>query len=329
MVSLSMSKNNEVFVQSVSDDRSTDDVIQWLYHLNNKIKITPIFDVHSIKKIDVKISNKSKIEIDTEGVNLNSNSYFWYRRGKFNFDFANSKILNINMYEDNIKPILEFVNNGFSRNSINKFNDNFKEKLEMLQASIDLGLNIPDALITSDAIELNKFIKKYKKVIAKPISNPSHTVEFEKNKFSIGNQTKLLTVEDVNGNHFEFLPSFFQKYIEKKFEIRSFYLKGKFKSMAIFSQQNEKTKIDFRNYDYVRPNRCVPYYLPKSLEKKLHKLMLKLDINCGSFDLIFTPSGKYYFLEVNPIGQFQWLSQNCNYYIERMISENLINTEYE
>lgn len=29
--------------------------------------------------------------------------------------------------------------------------------------------------------------------------------------------------------------------------------------MAIFSQQNEKTKIDFRNYDYSRPNRVVPY----------------------------------------------------------------------
>mgnify|MGYP003653909829 CR=1 FL=1 len=53
--------------------------------------------------------------------------------------------------------------------------------------------------------------------------------------------------------------------------------------------------------------------------------MVKMDLNCGSFDIIYTPSGEYYFLEVNPVGQFQWLSYNCNYFIEKLIAEGLIN----
>jgi D-alanine-D-alanine ligase-like ATP-grasp enzyme len=58
--------------------------------------------------------------------------------------------------------------------------------------------------------------------------------------------------------------------------------------------------------------------LPKIFEKKLHKLMQLLKINCGSIDILVTPNDEFYFLEVNPIGQFQWLSKNCNYFIEQM-----------
>ena len=137
----------------------------------------------------------------------------------------------------------------------------------------------------------------------------------------------LLFVDFNSFNDINFSQSLFQQYIPKKYEIRSFYLKGQFRSMAIFSQQNEKTKLDFRNYDQERPNRNVPYNLPKSLEQKLHKLMLKLDINCGSMDIIVTPDDQYYFLEVNPFGQFQWLSKGCNYFLERMIAKNLSGDE--
>ena len=56
-----------------------------------------------------------------------------------------------------------------------------------------------------------------------------------------------------------FAPSLFQSKIEKKYEIRSFYLKGKFYSMAIFSQNDTQTEIDFRRYNDFVPNRTIPY----------------------------------------------------------------------
>ncbi len=317
--------NKKVFIQSSSNDRSTDDVICWLNHLNSKVEICTIFDTKTIQKVKINISNKAKLNLLINDLEFNSTTSFWYRRGKFNFNFENDKTLSCNIYDENVKPILDFVNDSFSFNSINKFNDNFKEKLEMLSTALEIGLNIPEVLITGEIVELKKFLKTHKKIITKPISNPSYTLVYENNIYSLGNQTKLLNYNEIEfNNYFDFLPSFFQRYIEKKFEIRTFYLAGIFKSMAIFSQENEKTKIDFRNYDHERPNRYVPYELPKFIEKKLHKLMLKLKINCGSFDLIYTPSGKYYFLEVNPIGQFKWLSENCNFKIEKIIAEKLI-----
>lgn len=43
--------------------------------------------------------------------------------------------------------------------------------------------------------------------------------------------------------------------------------------MAIFSQNDDQTKVDFRNYNINKPNRNVPFMLPNELESKIKLLM--------------------------------------------------------
>ena len=109
--------------------------------------------------------------------------------------------------------------------------------------------------------------------------------------------------------------------MEKAFELRIFYLRGKFYSTAIFSQNDEQTKVDFRNYNDDKPNRVIPFNIPKKLKIKLNKLMRKLKLDSGSIDIIVTNKGEYVFLEVNPVGQFTQVSSPCNYYLEKEIAE--------
>lgn len=54
--------------------------------------------------------------------------------------------------------------------------------------------------------------------------------------------------------------------------------------------------------------------------------MADLDLNCGSIDMILGNDGLYYFLEVNPVGQFGMVSGPCNYYLERKIANFLCTT---
>jgi len=97
-----------------------------------------------------------------------------------------------------------------------------------------------------------------------------------------------------------------------------------FYPMAIFSQNDEKTKVDFRNYNLQRPNRKTPYELEKSIENKLYALVKEMGLTSGSLDLIRTIDDRYVFLEVNPIGQFGMTSTPCNYFLEEKIAKNLI-----
>lgn len=94
--------------------------------------------------------------------------------------------------------------------------------------------------------------------------------------------------------------------------------------MAIFSQSNSQTNVDFRKYDDKLPNRCVPYILPNKIENALRDLMNSLNLNTGSIDLIVDTQDNYYFLEINPVGQFGMVSQPCNYYLEKKVAEYLV-----
>jgi len=131
-------------------------------------------------------------------------------------------------------------------------------------------------------------------------------------------------VEDIESLPDEFFPSLFQKNISKKYELRVFYLNKKFYSMAIFSQNDSQTKTDFRNYNFEKPNRNVPYSLPRVVKVKINKLMKVLELETGSLDLLVDENDDYYFLEINPVGQYGMVSYPCNYYLDKIIAEELI-----
>ena len=67
--------------------------------------------------------------------------------------------------------------------------------------------------------------------------------------------------------------------------------------------------------------------LLEELKDKLTEFMEVSNLDTGSIDLIVTPNNEYIFLEVNPVGQFEWLSTNCNYYIEKHIANYFSNNE--
>jgi glutathione synthase/RimK-type ligase-like ATP-grasp enzyme len=52
--------------------------------------------------------------------------------------------------------------------------------------------------------------------------------------------------------------------------------------------------------------------------------MADLGLETGSIDLIRTPDGRTVFLEINPVGQFGMISHPCNYNLERVVAEHLI-----
>jgi glutathione synthase/RimK-type ligase-like ATP-grasp enzyme len=121
-----------------------------------------------------------------------------------------------------------------------------------------------------------------------------------------------------------FFPSMVQKQVDKIYELRVFYLEGKFYAMAIFSQESAATGVDNRkNFEAEFPPRRVPYLLPQKVKGQLKQLMKKLKLNTGSIDILVTPNNEYVFLEVNPVGQFGMVSQPCNYYLEKRIAERL------
>jgi glutathione synthase/RimK-type ligase-like ATP-grasp enzyme len=77
-----------------------------------------------------------------------------------------------------------------------------------------------------------------------------------------------------------------------------------------------------------RPNRFVPYKLPERIEKQISDFMERIELNTGSLDMIKSiVDGKYYFLEVNPSGQFGMTSKPCNYNLHKKVADFLIEND--
>ena len=262
-------------------------------------------------------------------IKLSKITSFWYRRGSFKFNLSN-KILSsnevdyLNWYNREIYFLKETIYDILKRKKhIGDLRNNRLNKIEVLLKARECGINIPKILITNKKQKLKDFIDKHKfKVITKSIKDNLYS------KLNDSTYVMQYTAE-VESNLFNSLPktfgySLFQEYIEKKFELRIFFLNKEFYAMAIFSQNNPKTKIDFRRYDTENPNRTMPYLLPKKIENKLTKLMNLLNLNSGSIDMIVSKNNKYVFLEVNPVGQFGQVSLPCNYNIEKKIAKYLL-----
>jgi len=307
-----------ILILSDETDSSTTNVVEWLYYL---------------KKDFIRINAQTKIKLDFVGndvilitddnlIKLSDIKSFWYRRGYINI--KNNFKTNINQLDelinDEFNKIIEFL--YFKLNSkrhLNSIMNSDVNKLIVNEIAKGIGIKTPNDLIFSNCNELEKVLNNSNQsYITKTVSG--NCVQYF-DDFSIYNYTKEINSSDIKAKYF--FPSLVQNKIEKKYELRIFYLDGAFYSMAIFSQKDNQTRVDFRQYNDEKPNRTVPYKLPQTEEEKLNLLMKKINLNCGSIDMIVTSNNEYLFLEINPVGQFGMVSYPCNYNLEKKIAEYL------
>ncbi|HEX6746218.1 MAG TPA: grasp-with-spasm system ATP-grasp peptide maturase [Longimicrobium sp.] len=194
-------------------------------------------------------------------------------------------------------------------------------KLHVLRAAAVAGLEIPPTLVSNDPDELEAFRREHGRVITKSVGEMEMYCFFG---YRFGLYTAEVREDDVAALPRPAFPSLVQALVEKEFEIRTFYLAGEMYSMAIFSQADEQTAVDFRHYRRQRPNRSVPYRLPEDVAGRVRAAMRALRLETGSIDFIRTPDGRHVFLEVNPGGQFGMVSHRCNYRLEKKVAEYLI-----
>ncbi|OJJ17306.1 grasp-with-spasm system ATP-grasp peptide maturase [marine bacterium AO1-C] len=318
-----------ILILSNSGDLSTELVMDWLNVYNH-----PFIRINSQDFVDkscfVSLSPPQLI-IDEQVVPAQEINAIWYRRfgGFTNSSFFTDHRTQLTQQAIN-QLQAEFY--SFTKGFTSLFQKQYwlthpksvaVNKLEMLNLAQQCGLDIPLSYLISTRNQLLKILNTTA-VISKSVYEPFF---METNRGLYTMYTKDISREEAQKLPTSFYPSLIQEKIEKEYELRIFYLEGEFYSMAIFSQQDEKTQVDFRRYNQEKPNRNVPYVLPEKLKGQLHQLMQKIDLNCGSLDVIKSIDGKYYFLEVNPVGQFGMTSSPCNYDLHQKVAKHLINKD--
>lgn len=302
-----------IIIFSIKNDISTNEIIDYLIEKNEDFIRINEDDYFEIFKMDNEICIRNE---NIGKININDINAIWYRKSILQLKYKYLINDNLNYFKnEEIKIFNEYILFKLkTKVNLGSYSTIKVNKLVVNEIAKKVGLLVPNSFF-SDSKNVNCKVD----LITKPI-NENSIVPYDINTYF-----KLLTKEVSNEDNLKYSLSYFQEKIDKKYELRVFYLDGETYSMAIFSQNNAKTNIDFRNYDTENPNRTVPYKLSNKMNEKIDNLMKLLGLNTGSIDILVDKNLNHYFLEVNPVGQFGMVSYPCNYNLEEKISNFLTN----
>lgn len=327
-----------VLIISAPFDQSTNFVMDWINYFGHRsIRVNGNdFFKEEITFSQELSNNNNRTVINSSGLKIDSKYIYsvWFRKDcTFRIESNVEEIKDLTQKNETLLHLKSEYSRGkrtfFSclsqKKNLGSRIVSQPSKIDMLLNAKEVGIDIPDTIITNKKKHLEMFLLEHDRVITKPIGEIATFSRKIQNKETYGTlYTELIDSDSLPEIPHNFFPSLFQEALDKEIEIRTFYLNGKCYSMAIFSQLDKQTNIDFRMYNKEKNNRCVPYKLSDLIEKKIYNLMALLDLKTGSVDLIKTKDGRTVFLEVNPWGQYGMTSHPCNYFLDEQLAKYLI-----
>lgn len=314
-----------LLIQSNDFDLTTSMVIQWMLYygiefkrLNGEVNfLTCDFVLDEFGNISIQLRDSERNDYL-----LGEFTAYWYRRGdlylgkpKLEKHVDQTLSLLIKEWEIIRDSIYTYLERLPRLGSIK--DEKFHNKIDALLIASSVGITIPNTVVTGEKSTLKELVVENNSYITKAVWNMFNIVDGNRNR-AVG--TKRVSKDNVTKLQKVFSPTLLQEEVSKSYELRIFFIENKFYSMAIFSQNDPETELDFRHYNREKPNRNIPFKLPSELKLKLLEFIGKMGLTTGSIDMIVTPDNQFVFLEVNPIGQFGWLSKSCNYYLEEKIA---------
>jgi glutathione synthase/RimK-type ligase-like ATP-grasp enzyme len=187
-----------------------------------------------------------------------------------------------------------------------------QRKIRQLQAARRVGLTIPDTLVTNQPDAAREFIASHGlgNVIRKAFRNIAQAPR----------ETHLLHEEDLTLiDSVRYTPVIFQEFVPVDVDLRVTVIEDEIFAAAISSEV--QYAADYR--PGLATAKVEPYNLPDEVASKVLELMRTFGLQFGAIDLRVTPDGDHVFLEINPAGEFLFISQRTGQPIPQAIAASL------
>jgi glutathione synthase/RimK-type ligase-like ATP-grasp enzyme len=197
-------------------------------------------------------------------------------------------------------------------------------KLEQLRLASDLGLLVPPTLLSNDPEHIINFARRWDSVAVKSqggIRRERRDGFFETTFTQRCTAAELATAAASLGR----APVLVQPYLTKSHELRVTVVDQTVFACRIDSQASPRTDVDWRRYDFDRVAHDVTE-LDQSTHQKVVGLVEHAGLRYAAIDLVCTPEGETYFLDLNPSGQFLWIEQLTGAPISSSLADGLLRT---
>ena len=194
-----------------------------------------------------------------------------------------------------------------------------EDKPRQLRLAHNIGFNVPETIITND-IEAVQEISEEFALVAKPLKQALvEAKDCEKVIFT----SSIDRLADEDRASISICPVIFQRQIPKAADIRATVVGNQVFAVAIHSQEQEETKVDWRRGS--NPSlRHEAIDLPEDVADKCVRIVQSQSLRFGAIDLVQDTDGKLWFLECNPNGQWAWIENRTGLPIAATIIDEMI-----
>lgn len=191
-----------------------------------------------------------------------------------------------------------------------------RTKPAQLMLAREAGFAVPETVISNDVDQIMPLFEQHAQVIYKTLD--SFMIPPDKIIY-----TNIATRDDVlrRRGEISLAPCMFQSLVEKKLELRVTVAGERMFAVAINSQADVRTRVDWRRDQSLDMYSAAD--LTESQTSRIRMFMQKASLSYGAFDFIVTPQDELVFLECNPGGQWLWLEKATRLPISEAVAELL------
>ena len=185
-------------------------------------------------------------------------------------------------------------------------------KIEQLSLAQKLGFNIPSTHISASESTVRSFIEAHKgSAICKAVK---HGFLREEHSVRVATTQRVGPEFLDRFGDYASVPMIFQEEISKAFDVRVTVVGNSVFATAIYSQEHPQTSVDWRVWDTLDFDlRHEAITLPAYLEDLCRQITGHFNLKYSAIDLVKADQGEYFFLELNPNGQWAWIEQKVGY----------------
>jgi glutathione synthase/RimK-type ligase-like ATP-grasp enzyme len=186
------------------------------------------------------------------------------------------------------------------------------KKVYQHRLAAQLGLRVPETLVTNDPEAARAFVepRMARGVVRKAFRNHPAAPRLT---LKIG-PAELARIDSVR-----FAPVIFQEFIPAGLDLRATVIDGEIFTASFRSAP--EYEVDYRAG--IGTAEVTPYTLPEDLADRLRALMQRLGLAFGAVDFRVTPEGEHVFFEINPAGEFLFVSDRVDLAIPQAIAATL------
>ena len=191
-----------------------------------------------------------------------------------------------------------------------------ESKILQLSVARTRGLLCPPTLVSNDPIRIREFYYRHEgRVVAKAL----RSAYLDYGQYQTAAFTTALAVGDLgDAEGLAAAPVIYQKHLEKQCDIRVTVVGNDIYAAAIHSQAEPSAKTDWRQTQEDLGHTA--FTLPSTIASATRSLMRDLGLAFGAIDFVLTPEEQFYFLEVNPSGQWLWIEDRLEYPISNRVA---------